>query len=205
MKDTRSRILNAMEELFQEGLAGTASVSDIARKAGIAKGGLYYYFKSKEEVMDALIDKVYDDIITNCSSIIQNFDGNALEKLKLFLYTYKTSYVDPSLDEYLHMPSNAALHQKSLVNIQNALTDCLTPIINEGIDEGIFQTEYPKQYVRMLLSCFTYLYDPGLFTYDSQEMMLNLKALADMLENGLHAKKGSFSFLFLTSPIDSKS
>jgi len=204
MKNTRTKILDAMEELFREGIAGTASVNDIARKSGIAKGGLYYYFKSKEDVMDALIDRVYNDIIANCASIIHDFDGPVIEKLKLFIYTYKTSYVDPSLDEYLHMPCNAALHQKSLVNIQNSLTEHLTPIIYQGIDEGIFQTEYPKQYVRMLLSCFTFLYDPGLFTYSPKEMTLNLKALADMLENGLHTYKGAFSFLFSPYVIDKK-
>ncbi|MFM2489711.1 TetR/AcrR family transcriptional regulator [Enterococcus avium] len=41
-----------MQELLYEGTAGTASVQDIAKKAGIAKGGLYYYFKSKEEVLE---------------------------------------------------------------------------------------------------------------------------------------------------------
>ena len=43
--DKRTLILDTMQELFIEGKAGTASVSDIAKQAGIAKGGLYYYFK----------------------------------------------------------------------------------------------------------------------------------------------------------------
>ena len=61
----RELILDTMQELFKEGKAGTASVRDIAERAGIAKGGLYYYFKSKEEVMDALIEREYEDIIQN--------------------------------------------------------------------------------------------------------------------------------------------
>ena len=66
--DKRTLILDTMQELFIEGKAGTASVSDIAKQAGIAKGGLYYYFKSKEEVMDALVERIYEDIIKNCSN-----------------------------------------------------------------------------------------------------------------------------------------
>ena len=38
--DKRTLILDTMQELFIEGKAGTASVSDIAKQAGIAKGGL---------------------------------------------------------------------------------------------------------------------------------------------------------------------
>ena len=61
----RELILNTMQELFREGKAGTASVSDIAKRAGIAKGGLYYYFDSKEAVMDALVEREYENIISD--------------------------------------------------------------------------------------------------------------------------------------------
>lgn len=74
--DKRTLILDTMQELFIEGKAGTASVSDIAKQAGIAKGGLYYYFKSKEEVMDALVERIYEDIIKNCSNILKNCNLN---------------------------------------------------------------------------------------------------------------------------------
>ena len=73
MIDKRELILNTMQELFQEGKAGTASVSDIAKRAGIAKGGLYYYFASKEEVLDALVEREYENIIQNCKFFITMF------------------------------------------------------------------------------------------------------------------------------------
>ena len=45
----RELILDALQELLYEGTAGTASVQDIAKKAGIAKGGLYYYLRVKKK------------------------------------------------------------------------------------------------------------------------------------------------------------
>lgn len=195
MKNKREVILNAMQELFQEGTAGTASVSDIAKRAGIAKGGLYYYFDSKEAVMDALVNRQYENIIAHCQDVVLSSKGTALEKLALLLHTYKSSFTDPTLDEYLHAPQNAALHQKSLAAILSALTELITPIIRQGIREQIFKTDYPQQITEIMLSSFTFLYDPGIFTWTQEEMKKKLQALADVLESSLHTRAGNFSFL----------
>ncbi len=194
--DKRKLILDTMQQLFIEGKAGTASVNDIAKQAGIAKGGLYYYFKSKEEVMDALVERIYEDIIENCSNILKNCNLNAIEKFALLLHSYTTSYVDPSIDIYLHLPQNAALHQKSLAQILLSLTGIINEILEQGIQEGYFTCEYPTEYSKIILSVFTFLLDPGIFTWTSQERYLQLRALADILEKGLGTASGSFSFLY---------
>lgn len=189
-------ILNTMQELFKEGIAGTASVSDIAKRAGIAKGGLYYYFKSKEDVMDALVEREYNNRISNCNQIVNNRNLTALNKFSLLFNTYKNSYIDPSLDKYLHNPQNAAIHQKSLAKILISLSSVVENIIKQGIDEGTFSCEYPKEYAEFLLSALSFLLDPGIFTWSKEQVYIKMKALADIFEKGLSAKSGSFSFLY---------
>ncbi|WP_165172527.1 TetR/AcrR family transcriptional regulator [Adlercreutzia sp. ZJ242] len=195
--DKKELILNALRELFKEGKAGTASVSDIAKKAGIAKGGLYYYFRSKEEVLDALVSQEYADIIKACNELVEQSDGIATHKLALLLHSYRNSYVDPSLDEYLHMPQNAAIHQKSLAQILSALSQVVSQIIEQGIEEGTFTCEYPQEYAEIILSVFTFLLDPGIFPWTKEQQAAKMKALADMLEKGLCAPKDSFQFLYM--------
>lgn len=192
-------ILDALQELFKEGKAGTASVSDIAKKAGIAKGGMYYYFRSKEEVLDALVEREYEDKIRVCHEVVEESDGTALQKLALLLHTYRSSYVDESLDEYLHMPQNAAIHQKSLAKILSSLSKIISRIIRQGISEGVFSCEYPQEYAEILLSVFTFLLDPGIFSWTGEQQAMKLRALADMLEKGLCAPAGSFTFLYSNS------
>ena len=194
-KDKKEIILDAMRVLFREGKAGTASVSDIAKKAGIAKGLMYYYFRSKEEVMDALVLREYEDIIRACDETVEKSGGNALQKLVLLLSTYRGSYVDESLDEYLHMPQNAAIHQKSLAQILSALSKIITRIIRQGVTEGLFVCEFPQAYAEIIMSVFTFLLDPGIFPWSGEEYMEKLAALADMLEKSLGAPKGSFAFM----------
>ncbi|MEG1678401.1 MAG: helix-turn-helix domain-containing protein, partial [Clostridia bacterium] len=56
-KERENEILDAASILFSEkGFDGT-SIADILLKVGIARGTLYYHFKSKEDMMDALIER----------------------------------------------------------------------------------------------------------------------------------------------------
>lgn len=195
-------ILNTMQELFKEGTAGTASVHDIAKRAGIAKGGLYYYFQSKQEVLDALIEREYRNVIENCNNVLENSNCNAIDKFSLLIETYVGYYVDPSMDEYLHMPQNAALHQKSLAKILIDLSGIVSQIILQGVDEGLFICDYPNEYAEIILSTMTFLLDPGIFTWTPEQHISKMKALANILEKGLCAEKGSFDFFQKLKRID---
>ena len=56
-EERKNEILDAADELFgQKGFDGT-STNDILEKVGIARGTLYYHFKSKEDIMDVLIER----------------------------------------------------------------------------------------------------------------------------------------------------
>ena len=193
--DKKELILDAMEALFKEGKGGTASVSEIAKKAGIAKGGMYYYFRSKEDVLDALVERQYESVIQSCSAFIETSDGSALDKFALLLKKYRELTVDISFDKCLHMPQNAAIHQKSLAKILESLSKVISGLIEQGIDEGIFVCQYPLEYAQIIMSVFTFLLDPGIFPWETEQKNNQMKALAQLLEKGLSAKPGSFRFL----------
>ena len=53
------QILDAFQELLKEQDVKNISVSDIAKRAGIGKGSIYYYFESKDAILDALVEKNY--------------------------------------------------------------------------------------------------------------------------------------------------
>jgi AcrR family transcriptional regulator len=54
----RRQILNAATELFSQGGYHGVTVDAIAQRAGISKGNLYWYFKSKQEILQLLFDDV---------------------------------------------------------------------------------------------------------------------------------------------------
>ncbi|MDV3428081.1 MAG: TetR/AcrR family transcriptional regulator [Bacillota bacterium] len=194
--DKKELILNAMMDLLAEDKGAACSVSDIAKKAGIGKGSIYYYFKSKEEIFDGLVEREYSKIIEKCRAVIDNAEVNAVEKLALLIQSYRSFMVDSSIDEYLHQQQNAAIHQKSLAKILCSLTPIVTGIIKQGTDEKLFQCSRPEETAEIILSVYCFLFDPGIFSWSLEQVSVKLKALSDLLEHGLMAPKGSFQFIY---------
>ena len=74
---TKARILSVAEKLFAEhGFDGTR-VDDIADKAGVNKALIYYYFKSKDDILDALFSSAIKDVI---EVIVSTYDDMQLEE-----------------------------------------------------------------------------------------------------------------------------
>ena len=58
----KNEILDVAEKLFAvKGFDGT-STNEILEKTGIARGTLYYHFKSKEDILDGVIIRMIDQI-----------------------------------------------------------------------------------------------------------------------------------------------
>lgn len=194
--DKRELILNAMSELIAQDKGACASVSDIAKQAGIGKGSIYYYFKSKEEIFDAVVDRYYSDVISKCGKIVENNKIDAITKLKFILQGYRADTKSPPIDTYLHQQSNAAIHQKSLAKILLSLSPIIAKIIVQGVAENVFVCGYPTETSEIVLSVFSFLLDPGIFAWTDEQITNKLTALAIMLERALSAPKDSFSFLY---------
>ena len=54
----KNEILDAAEELFVTKGFDKTSTNDILERVGIARGTLYYHFKSKEEILNAMIERI---------------------------------------------------------------------------------------------------------------------------------------------------
>ena len=54
-------LLSALNVFYQHGVA-RASLNEIARNAGVTRGALYWHFKNKEDLFDALFQLIFQDI-----------------------------------------------------------------------------------------------------------------------------------------------
>ncbi|MFN7971758.1 MAG: TetR/AcrR family transcriptional regulator [Acidobacteriota bacterium] len=79
-EDKRRRILEAAVTVFaREGYAG-AKVADIAKKAGVADGTIYLYFRSKEELLLTLFEEIVGEFIEEAQRLLRP-GADAREKL----------------------------------------------------------------------------------------------------------------------------
>ena len=83
-KITKNRILEVAEEVFSEKGFDGARVDDIAEKAQVNKALIYYYFESKESLLDALFATTVKEILSMIQTIFEDFVIEEEEIKKLF-------------------------------------------------------------------------------------------------------------------------
>jgi TetR/AcrR family acrAB operon transcriptional repressor/TetR/AcrR family transcriptional repressor of mexAB-oprM operon len=82
--DVREELLDASIRLFlTKGYAG-ATTNEIARSAGVSKGALYWYFQSKEDVLNAILDKYNSEFIDKMNEMLCGLSGDFATKFKKF-------------------------------------------------------------------------------------------------------------------------
>lgn len=194
-EERRNEILDAAELLFTTKGYGKTTIVDILNKVGIAKGTFYYYFKSKEEVMEAIIERVVDNDVAIAREIASDNTLTPVEKIFKILKGQQPQDDDnkEQLIEQFHSPSNAEMHQKSISQSVRSLAPILSDVVRQGISEGIFHTEYPTEVMEFLILSGQNLFDPSMFQWSMDEIMVKVDAFISIMETLLGAEKGSFS------------
>lgn len=148
----RNEILDAAEQLFvTKGFDGT-STNDILEKVGIARGTLYYHFKSKEEILDAMIERMTETLLKKAGQIAAQKDKPVLQRLtETMLALNVDSELGNAIMEQVHKPQNALMHQKMQEELIKGVVPIFADLIKEGIAQGICQTDYPAEAAEMLL------------------------------------------------------
>lgn len=192
----KQKILDVAEELFvQKGYERT-NVSEIMKEADIEEGMFCDYFSSKEEVLDAIILRIIGICVEKAEVILENQEISVQEKFNQIILT------GPSEDDNkkkimneLQKPSNTILHQKCIVQSILYLTPLLTKVVEQGMEEGLFSTRYPKENMEALLVAGQFLFDPNIFSWTKDERNQKTKAYIYMIEKMLEAEEGTFSRL----------
>jgi AcrR family transcriptional regulator len=194
----RKELMNAAEDLFIEKGYEQVEVSEIAKKVGVVKGTFYYYFKSKEEVLDAIVSRYTDFVVSRTYEILKKGDISPEEKLlHAFMSMRINNQVGSNILGEMHKTENALLHQKTLNQIVTAMAPVLARIIEEGIEKKAWSCRYPLQYMQIFLASSLTLTDKGIFELDADSQMKIMAALISMLEKMLDVPEDSFMQLFI--------
>ncbi|MED3573808.1 TetR/AcrR family transcriptional regulator [Cytobacillus praedii] len=191
-EERRNEILDVADVLFvQKGFDGT-STNDILEKVGIARGTLYYHFKSKEDIMDALIDRYSNCLLGAAQEIAANKSIPVVERMVSVVLSMNVSgESSKEMMEHIHKPQNALMHQKIQKIIINGVTPILAGIIQEGIEQGLFNTPYPYECMEMLVIYANSVFDDDLVKMTNEERASRVQAFIFNGERLLGAKRGS--------------
>lgn len=151
-EERKNEILDVAERLFISRGFDRTSTNDILEEVGIARGTLYYHFKSKEEILDALITREMKRLIAKASTIASDREIPAPQRIAMTIMGIKieNDIAHEFLDE-IHKPQNALMHQKMQSVYLAEINPIITKLVEECVDQGIFDTQYPEETVEMVM------------------------------------------------------
>ncbi|MDR7855310.1 TetR/AcrR family transcriptional regulator [Tissierella sp.] len=196
--ERRNEILDTAERLFYMKGYDKCTVNDILKGVGIAKGTFYHYFKSKEEVLDEIVLRYKDIVVSRANEILKMNNISQEEKLlRAFMAMRITSQIDDNMLDDIHKVENALLHQKVLNQMVTTMAPILVKIIEEGIANKVWNCRYPLEYMQIFLASSLSLTDEGIFELDADSQMKVMAAIISMLEKMLDVPEDSFMQLFM--------
>jgi len=195
-QERRNEILDAADELFGQKGFDRTSTNDILEKVGIARGTLYYHFKSKEDIMDALIERYNAQILGAAKAIAADKSISVNERIVRVVMALNISDGNgKEIIDHIHKPQNALMHRKIQKVIINGLPLILTEIIREGIEQGLFSTPYPYECMEMVVAYTNTVFDDDLVEMSNEERASRIPAFVFNVERLLGVENGSLTYM----------
>ncbi|MBQ6219647.1 MAG: helix-turn-helix transcriptional regulator, partial [Methanosphaera sp.] len=178
----------AYDMFLKQGYENT-SVDEIIETAQIAKGTYYYYFQSKEQMLEEVIDMMINSESEMAEQIIR-MDISVPEKIVGILTSMKPTEEEQPIKNTLFQPENVLMHHKVRKKLIDTLTPLLSQVIKEGVNEGIFECDNIPERVKMLLIINDATFNEGTFSEK------DITVFIDMTEKLLGAENGMMNFIY---------
>ena len=184
----KQELLKIAYDLFlSEGYENT-SVDTIIEKAGIAKGTYYYYFESKEAMLEEVCMMMIDGETEKAMQIV-NADIPIPQKIIGIISSFRPEQKEKTITDTLNSSENILMHDKVNKRIIEVVAPILTKVAEQGIEEGILNCDNVYERVRMLLIISNTLFDD----YNVTER--DVDVFIDMIEKLLGAKPRSMNVI----------
>ena len=165
-KMRQDRILEGALSVFKEkGLEG-ATMDQIASAAGFGKATLYYYFKSKEEVLSAILVDGWQNIWESLEPVIAEQGSPRKTFVNVLIKIAENAQNRPGLFEFLfNVPKAIKLDEQPWKDYQHKLYAIIQGLLEDGVKQG----EFPKVDPQLMFKALGGLFMGLVFMGDRKE------------------------------------
>lgn len=184
-EETVHLILDVAFRLFMENGYEHTSIQDIIdHLGGLSKGAIYHHFKSKEDILVAVTDRMTEESNQMLADIRDRSDLSGKEKLKLI---FKESICRPVQDEIFTVAPNLSNNPRLIFSIfretiDEAAPDYILPIIEQGISDGSIQTDYPAELAELIILAANIWMNPMIFDNSEEESYRKFMVFSQMMQ-----------------------
>jgi AcrR family transcriptional regulator len=148
-EERKEQILDAATEVFAQKGFDHARMDDIVEETGLSKGALYWYFKSKDDIIFGIMDRLFrlefkaleelKDDDSSASESLLKFTDLAIKDINRMMRFMPITY------EFLALAFRNKLVQKAIKQYMNSYVSILDPMIQRGVDSGEFKEVNPRE------------------------------------------------------------
>lgn len=164
------------------------SIDEIIAEAQIAKGTFYYHFKSKEEMLEALINMMIAEQTERAKQILAA-PLPIPQKTVAIITAFRPNPDEATINDALNSKDNIVMHEKINRRVIDEAVPILSQVVEEGIEQGILKCDNISERVRMTLIISSDMFDHREFT------SADIDVFIDAVEKILGAKKDTFGFI----------
>ena len=190
VEERKQEIIDTARELFTKNGFDKTQMTDITKKMNVAAGTAYHYFKSKTDILYAVIDELANEKMEKKRQLLNDTKGSALDFLKLIFTSFENDNVHEELRGSLG--DDPAIIQYYLSKINNSSLPILISLIEQGNKDGSWNCDYPKETAVFILQGMQGVMAPEHERIDSpQEKRKRIKAYSNIVYRVLNAVKST--------------
>jgi len=192
----KDKIIDAALQVFAEKGYADATMTDIAKKAGVSTPVLYEYFKTKEALLFAIPEKFTAEPIQIAEYVAPYLRG-AEAKIRAIVQGYLTVYDDNPLYAslvMLELKTNRKFLKAKAYSLVKKASRGLLDVIREGIKEGTFKENTDAFLIRsMLLGTIEHLCIRKLLLGEPKNLPQYTDAIVDIILNSIKKDSKHYS------------
>jgi AcrR family transcriptional regulator len=164
---------------------------------GVAQGTFYYYIESKDDILNAVIDRYTMRYVEFVRTIVDDDSMSALQKFQSMIDEFLSlKNRKKQFSKYLNIEEKVARHERFRGDMETSFSPLVLRIVKQGIREGVFDVDHPKETTELIVLIVDRLITNVRRIEDKKKRTLKAKAAAALIEKALGASKGSLRIRF---------
>lgn len=154
--ERKKELVDAAEQLFLEAGYEQTAVSTIIDKVGVSKGTFYYYFKSKEDLLDCLAERAARQSMLQVEALVGEEGLDALAKINR-VYEASRQWQKSNVElvmtilSVMHKDENLLLRHKIEQRSLDLCIPVFAKIVQQGVEEGVFRVNACEEVAELIL------------------------------------------------------
>jgi len=155
VKERRGDLIAVAEQLFLKQGYENTTVNQIIESLNLAKGTYYYHFRSKEDILIAVSDKLIGDTQKKLVDIHKQYDRDVMWRIREILSIFHDDfYRNRTIWKLVYHDNNVAMHKQVTRIGAKRFTPLLTDVLREGMDKDLIHVPHAHETAQLLISVF---------------------------------------------------